>query len=402
MSENNVQVDRYDGADDTHTWLSNPLDWRPIDRLIALGVISQLVSFIFVAVIFVALYFQTRDSNAAQYLNIDVAMYLLIFCLSHTLLNFSFTFLSFRKRNKSQDWPLFSYVIVFSYVMLVLVTGYATGTYFSDGIVLLLFGFALCIPLVDLDILSRVYVFAWLGFILLMIIDFGGVLAFAPLFSAAPMDGLRPILGWHAFRVMMSFSIFFVLFFVTLPTTRRWREREDLYREMSNTDGLTRLTNRRSFINRSNAEFSKLKRMPGKLACIMIDLDYFKQINDNHGHQAGDKVLVKVAEILAANAREYDEVGRYGGEEFAVLLPNTSKENAAKIAERIRVSIEEIPIEIDDKVLRVTASFGVAGYPSAGVENMDDLLKRADQALYKAKEKSRNVVVVADDEIVST
>lgn len=398
MSDNSVQVERYESAEaDAHKWISNPLDWRPIERLIVLGVISQLLSIIFVVVIFLALAYQANNANAVQYLNVSVGIYMLICCASHLILNFVFTFLAFGKRRKTHDWPLYTYEIVFSFVIMVLVLSYATGTYFSDGIVLLLFGLALCLPLVDLDILTRVYIFAWIGFIALMIVDFGELIVFAPLFSLAPMDGLRPVFGWHVLRVMISFLIFFVLFFVTLPTTRRWREREDLYREMSNTDGLTRLANRRSFIDRSNVEFSKLKRMPGMVACIMIDLDYFKKINDNYGHQAGDKVLVKVAETLARNAREYDEVGRYGGEEFALLLPNTSKENAAKLAERIRVSIEEIPIDIGDKTLRVTASFGVAGYPAEGIENVDDLLKRADQALYKAKEKSRNVVVIAED-----
>src|SRR5690606_15324479 len=148
--------------------------------------------------------------------------------------------------------------------------------------------------------------------------------------------------------------------------------------------------------NRSNAEFSKLKRMPGSLACIMIDLDHFKKINDTYGHQAGDAVLISVAKILAANARDYDEVGRYGGEEFAVLLPNTNKENAAKNAVRIRKQKEAEKIdEGDGDVLNVTGSFGVACYPAEGIEDINGLLKCADEALYEAKAKSRNVVVMS-------
>jgi len=379
-----------------HSWFSNPLDWRFIDRLIALGIISQTVSILFGLTIYLALYYQSTLVGQPKYLDVYAANNLLWVCVLHASLNFIFTILAFRKRSTTADWPLFAHVIAFSFVILVLILGFATGTYFSDGIVLLLFGFALCIPLMDLDILSKVYKFAWLGFIILMVVDFGGVIPFAPLFADVPMSGQRPVLGWHLFRVVMSFAIFFILFFVTLPTTRRWREREDLYREMSNTDGLTRLTNRRSFINRSNAEFSKLQRIPGKLACIMIDLDYFKLINDTHGHQAGDAVLVKVAQILAANARDYDEVGRYGGEEFAILLPNTSKENAAKIAERIRKQIEEESIDVGETSLKVTASLGVASYPAEGIAGINDLLKKADEALYVAKEKSRNVVVVSE------
>ncbi len=379
-----------------HSWFSNPLDWCFIDRSIALGVISMAVGLLFSATIVAGLYLQ-NEGNTFQLLNESVARGFVVYCLAHALLNLAFTLVAFKKREDQSDWPLFSYEIAFAYVVLVLSLGYATGTYFSDGIVLLLFGFALCLPLLDLDILSKAYVFAWCGFIILLIIDFANLLPFAPMFEGSAMDGDRPVFGWHLTRVVLSFSIFFILFFVTLPTTRRWRDREDLYRQMSSTDGLTRLTNRRSFIDRSNAEFSKLKRMPGSIACIMIDLDYFKQINDNHGHQAGDAVLVKVAEILADNARDYDEVGRYGGEEFAVLLPNTNKENARMIAERIRSNIEEVVIDVGaGKKLNVTASLGVAAYPSEGIEDINGLLKKADEALYKAKDLSRNVVVVSD------
>lgn len=395
MSEQSTQSALVSGDSAHHSWFSNPLDWRFIDRLIALGVISLSVSVIFSVVIGFGLYWQSSQGGPA-YLDVGTASTLLVILCCHSLLNLGLTLVAFKKRQDASDWPLFAYCIAFSYVLIVLALGYSTGTYFSDGIVLLLFGFALCLPLMDLDILSRVYVFAWLGFMLLMLLDFSKSIAFAPLFSDIPYGAeSRPFFGWHAIRVAMSLSIFFILFFVTLPTTRRWRDREDLYREMSSTDGLTRLTNRRSFIDRSNAEFSKLQRMPGKLACIMIDLDYFKQVNDTHGHLAGDAVLVRVAEILADNARDYDEVGRYGGEEFAVLLPNTSKEDAAMIAERIRSAIEKDKIDIGELELQITASLGVASYPAEGINNINDLLKRADEALYEAKESSRNAVVVS-------
>jgi diguanylate cyclase (GGDEF)-like protein len=381
-------------VEEDHSWLSNPLDWRFIDRLIILSLISESVSLLFAGVTSLSVYIQRGQES--PFLNESVAKTLIIICSLHFVINACFTYLAFEKRKSQADWPAFAYVVVFSYVSLVYCFGYFTGTYFSDGIVLLLFGFALCLPLVDLDILTKVYVFAWLAFIALMFGDLSEALPFAPLFNYAPYEGERLVFGWHLLRVVFSFAIFFAIFFVTLPTTRRWRDREDLYREMSSTDGLTRLTNRRSFLNRSNAEFSKLQRMPGKLACIMIDLDYFKHINDTYGHQAGDEVLVKVAEILADNARDYDEVGRYGGEEFAILLPNTNKENASKIAERIRKTIEETAIDIGEKELSITASLGVASYPAQGVNDMNGLLKLADDALYEAKEKSRNVVVVSE------
>ncbi len=398
MSEHKISTDALVGENDSHSWLSNPLDWRYVDRMIALSFIAQLISVIFGGTVLFALNAQQNSVEALQYLNPTAASYLLTLFALHIILNLGFTLVAFKKREHQSNWPLHSYVIGFSFVTLALCMGYATGSYFSDGIVLLLFALALALPLMDLDILKRAYIFAWIGFMVLIVIDFGELLPFAPLFSNNLTEAQRPILGWHLLRVITSFAIYFTVFFFTLPTTRRWRDRESLYMEMSSTDGLTRLTNRRSFIERSNAEFSKLQRMPGKLACIMIDLDYFKHINDTYGHQAGDAVLVEVAQILSDNAREYDEVGRYGGEEFAVLLPNTSKDNAAMIAERIRKQIEETAIDIGDRELSVTASLGVAAYPIEGVTGINDLLKFADQALYIAKEKSRNTVVVYEQD----
>lgn len=383
-------------SQEEHSWFSNPLDWPSIDRLIALGIVSQAVAIFFNLALIMAWYFQVKSPLTSTYLNTNIAGFLVLLFSAYWVLASSFTLAAFKKRKSAQDWPLFSNVIVFSFVVVVMILGYLTGTYFSEAIVLLLFGFALCLPLVNLEILARVYLFAWAIFIFFIIADFAELTEFAPLFVNAPVEGQRPVLGWHILRVLVSFSIFVILFFVTLPSTKRWRDREDLYREMSSTDGLTRLTNRRSFIDRSNAEFSKLERMPGKLACIMMDLDYFKHVNDNYGHLAGDAVLVKVAQILADNAREYDEVGRYGGEEFAILLPDADASVAAAIAERIRALIEVTEIDAEGHCLKVTASFGVAACPAEGVSNINDLLKKADDALYQAKEKSRNTVVVSE------
>jgi diguanylate cyclase (GGDEF)-like protein len=126
----------------------------------------------------------------------------------------------------------------------------------------------------------------------------------------------------------------------------------------------------------------------------MVDLDHFKRINDTWGHHAGDQVLVAASAILMESARQYDEVGRYGGEEFAILLPGVALDDAALVAERIREKIAATRVEVDGNSIAMSASFGVACYPSPGIENLNDLLKAADKALYAAKESGRNKVCV--------
>ena len=134
---------------------------------------------------------------------------------------------------------------------------------------------------------------------------------------------------------------------------------------------------------------------PAALACIMLDLDHFKRINDTWGHHAGDAVLVSASSIMMENARQYDEVGRYGGEEFAVLLPGVTLDIAATIAERLRKKISEASVSVDGNTISVTASLGVACYPAPGINDMNYLLKAADAALYQAKAAGRNRVVLA-------
>jgi diguanylate cyclase (GGDEF)-like protein len=210
-------------------------------------------------------------------------------------------------------------------------------------------------------------------------------------------DG-RPLVGWLILRDIIVAILGFLVYLCILAM-KRWTERESLYLEMSTTDGLTRLSNRNFFINRGQEEIARTREqtLPSSpsLACIMIDLDHFKQINDTWGHHAGDQVLIAASKVMMRNARKTDEVGRYGGEEFAMLLPGTSLKRAAQIAERIRRKISDMNVIVDGSNIEVTASFGVACFPSTDIDNMEDLLKAADKALYEAKETGRNKVVTA-------
>ncbi|MGZ9236007.1 MAG: GGDEF domain-containing protein, partial [Anaerolineales bacterium] len=162
------------------------------------------------------------------------------------------------------------------------------------------------------------------------------------------------------------------------------------------TDSLTGLYNRRGFFELSHREVERAKRFDHFFSIIILDIDHFKEINDTHGHETGDLVLEKVARRLGAQLRKVDILGRYGGEEFALLLPETSGTGARVVAERLRGCITAEPIETSQGSLNVTISLGLAAL-TVNTMTLEDLLRRADQALYKAKESGRNCVCVYDE-----
>ncbi len=157
-------------------------------------------------------------------------------------------------------------------------------------------------------------------------------------------------------------------------------------------DALTNLNNRRQFEVRLKQEIATTKRQKNPLCAMMIDIDFFKKVNDTYGHASGDAVLRTVASIIKEHLRESDIPSRYGGEEFAVLLPYTHIEEAKIVGERLRKAVETTPIPIDKKNINVTISMGLAEFDVK--ESGEELFKRADNALYEAKEGGRNRVCV--------
>jgi diguanylate cyclase (GGDEF)-like protein len=159
------------------------------------------------------------------------------------------------------------------------------------------------------------------------------------------------------------------------------------------TDELTGLVNRRRFLAALDTEIVRARRLGGPLSVVLADLDDFKRINDRFGHPAGDAVLLAFADLMRAHVREVDVAGRLGGEEFAILLPETDLLGAAAGAERLRQALYERPLELEGRTLEVTASFGVAEL--APGQSADELLRAADAALYRAKEQGKNRVSAA-------
>jgi len=178
---------------------------------------------------------------------------------------------------------------------------------------------------------------------------------------------------------------------------RDMTERERLFRQvelLSTTDPLTGLSNRRHFDAAAKLEIMRARRYGRPLSAVMMDIDHFKRVNDTFGHPVGDRVLVALSGLCLGLARKMDLKARLGGEEFCLLLPETSMESARVLAERLRADIEALPFDAGGRAFRVTASLGIAGY--AAGEELETLLVRADGALYAAKESGRNRVVLAE------
>jgi diguanylate cyclase (GGDEF)-like protein len=166
-------------------------------------------------------------------------------------------------------------------------------------------------------------------------------------------------------------------------------------RTLAATDGLTGLWNQRRIKQTLRDEIKRAARYHRAFSVLMLDVDSFKTINDNYGHLQGDQLLRAIARILRGNVRSVDSVGRYGGEEFLIVLPETSKDDACRMAERVRSAVEEQAVVLlEDRTLRRTVSVGVASYPEDAL-NADELLQRADDALYRAKREGKNRVTWA-------
>jgi two-component system cell cycle response regulator len=172
------------------------------------------------------------------------------------------------------------------------------------------------------------------------------------------------------------------------------KRKQSRLEDMATTDGLTGLLNRQAFMQRAEKEYSRTRKYSRPLSVVMIDVDHFKSINDRYGHAVGDEVLRAMSKICQQSLRGSDVLGRIGGEEFVLLLPDTPQANAIYVAERMREQLGHSSIEIDSLKLNITASFGVATMRDDDAE-FTTLLERADVAMYDAKHGGRNQVKAA-------
>jgi diguanylate cyclase len=216
----------------------------------------------------------------------------------------------------------------------------------------------------------------------------GAAASWATGFAVQPASSMLNVVA--CLPLLVSYPM--IVGFVTYRLSRRVREQNLKLAELSRTDPLTGLPNRKHWEEAVERELRRHQRNGGPACLLMLDVDNFKQVNDRYGHPAGDEVLRGVAAVLRDCVRGQDTVGRYGGEEFGVVLPETRIEGAMVIAERIRSRIARAPLEQRDGI-RCTISIGVAA--AAAQVDPGAWIEQADRALYRAKDEGRNRCIAA-------
>lgn len=266
----------------------------------------------------------------------------------------------------------------------------ATGVFMvgTPIIGLVLFSRAIVWPLTIISIVSMTLL-AYAGTM--------GLIPYAPLFAESNIANLK-MYSTFAFYTQAYFLLppSFIIIVLSDVILKQWHERGREVTLLSQLDSLTNLYNRRT-VNEHLERLLEMSTESDRISILLLDLDFFKQINDTYGHMVGDDVLREVGHLLKSTMRKNDLAGRFGGEEFIVVLYRSAHEIGMSVAERIRAHIAEIRVTTPaGKQVQVTASVGVSTFSPFGMTGVDQILSQADQALYTAKDAGRNLVVHYD------
>ncbi len=372
---------------------SNPLGWSAIDRQILLATLVMLLPTLMAGY---AVVIQLRDPTTLvpAYLAAFVS-----FCSVYLLLLIGFTAVAVKRRARGSGWHAMEQFVSMSYAVAVLFTTYLFGVHLTLGVLLLFIGISIVCALGNPAIIHRIYWWVVGLIVLIGLVQYFGFLPYSPMLNHSQYDPMgRPTDSLLSFWALVGFIASLIMYLATV-SVESWVEREGQYKKMSMLDDLTGLMNRRAFIdlaqqeiNRSQRRVAFQKQAP-YLGCIMLDLDHFKNINDNFGHDAGDEVLRLCAELITRQVRPYDLVGRFGGEEFSVILPGADHASSVEVASRICEAINNLIVQGRNYQINVTASIGVSCFPVTHQQQLEELLRVADDALYAAKRQGRNQVI---------
>lgn len=369
--------------------LAAALEWSAVDK--SLTLIAMLIP-LYCQYILWSLYVLNR-SDRDNLIHVEVVHRFMVVEAWLILAGISIVLIGLILRRRWPNLQLFQYVALQFYALSLVLMSYSIGTLsFCAGVVLLggpVFGFILH---------DRLPV--WMAFISALLAIVG--LSYASVFGYLPYAPVRiPSTDPTSELFWMNSTLFFAapfLIFLTLMADQMlawWRMREDRIHQLSRTDALTSLHNRRSILDLLEQELTRVQRKPTPLSVVILDLDHFKKVNDTWGHPMGDRVLQIAARVLRDSVREGDHVGRYGGEEFMLILPGTRLAEAMIVLERCREQLVAADVVTDSQDrLQITASFGLVCQDKTPLLASQQLIQHADEALYAAKANGRNRIEV--------
>ncbi len=369
--------------------MGNPLSWSLADRCMTTAIIVLAASAMFDLSVWLG-----RGSPFVP-VDTDQAPLVRWIAITHLIPWGTILLLSVRARRRTVPAsPWLAIATVYLYTLTMALFTLVTGPFASPGWIAFLGG-----AIVGYLLFDRRHARA--GAICYVLLVFAG--AFLAYERPWPwVDELVPRRGYAQTsrgaiigQALTSTALFALVLALIAFIIDRWHDREARYQRLARTDWLTGLTNRRRLMEIAAREVARARRYGSSVAVILIDLDHFKRVNDTHGHLVGDRVLARAAAVFAAGIRDVDTVARFGGEEFALLLPDTDVVGAAGVAERCARQLASERFEIGGvEPIVVTASMGVAD--TAGPDaDLEDLLRRADAAMYQAKEAGRNHITLA-------
>ncbi|MEC7120732.1 MAG: GGDEF domain-containing protein [Pseudomonadota bacterium] len=364
----------------------NILDWTPVQKSVLL---MSVLAFIFAQYLLLHWYYLAFPSD---YVDVSVATRMTKWHVLLLVSSVAFIVVARRYKKVPRAQVIIPYLCTFYYSITLVGLGYLIGLLTAaSGMVMI------GAPLLGMVLLGQRVVYVSMAFALVLIFILSLLTAlnyipYAPLF--VPEFWIAPEARLSLFSSVLFFSaphFVFIVAFADLILRQR-RQRDEMIRQLSLTDSLTGIDNRRAVCAFLHDQLTLAKRKQRPIAVVIADLDRFKSINDRFGHLIGDQALKLSAACFEATIRESDRLGRYGGEEFLIVFPETSIEEAAEIAERCRQRLTEVKLYAENgQRVALSASFGVYGVPD-GQTDMDALVRYADQNMYAAKQAGRNRV----------
>ena len=369
------------------------LEWPDFHKAWLVASVAAVLETCYFGWIFIARHFM---ESASLYLD---ETFSLIFQWAHAggfVLWISMSLLGFYIRRHRPLRQFYVYAVMSLFVATFLPIAWMFGIFSFPAAVLLAASLMLAIILFESSYVLKLCVFTLVAYFIMGQVTLAGHLSYAPLFTRLPVsrDGLWVDNVASDFAASLGYLV--ILFYLAHKLIKRWRERESEIRRLSITDDLTGVANRREILAFLRESLARQRRNGLPLTAILADLDHFKTINDSHGHDAGDQVLRSAAQALQSALRSTDRVGRYGGEEFLIVLPDTDESTAEQVVERCRKQLAALTINSrSGAVIEVSGSFGFAGLAGENSEQdmLEILLARADEALYRAKHQGRDCAV---------